>query len=118
MSPSTPSASAVAVSTSYSAWRSSPFTSTFSVRGNVTPYVVEQNSWISSAVPGSWPRNWLHGTPSTVKPRSAYFFWRFSSPVYCGVSPHFDATFTSKTAVSLYCDRSAGEPSSAWMETS
>jgi hypothetical protein len=44
--------------------------------GKVTPYVVEQNCWISSAVPGSWPRNWLLGKPMTEKPRSPYCFCR------------------------------------------
>src|SRR5690606_27291940 len=37
MSPVWPSASGVSTSCSYSGWRPSPFTSTFSVRGNVTP---------------------------------------------------------------------------------
>jgi hypothetical protein len=45
-------------------------TSTFSYSGNDTPYVDEQKVAISSAVPGSWPRNWLQGKPSTEKPRS------------------------------------------------
>jgi len=36
--------------------------------------VAEQNSPISSALPGSCPANWLQGTPSTVKPRSAKRF--------------------------------------------
>ena len=31
----------------------------------------EQSSAISSWVPGSWPPNWLHGNPRTVKPASA-----------------------------------------------
>src|SRR4051794_819001 len=29
----------------------------------------EQNVWISSALPGSCPANWLHGKPTTEKPR-------------------------------------------------
>ncbi|GAA3099086.1 hypothetical protein GCM10020001_014530 [Nonomuraea salmonea] len=33
--------------------------------------MAEQNCWISSAVPGSWPANWLQGMPTTVKPRGA-----------------------------------------------
>ena len=46
-------------------------TSTFAKTGNVTLYSVEQKSWISASVPGSWSPNWLHGRPITVKPRSA-----------------------------------------------
>ena len=76
-------------------------TSIFSSSGKLTPYVVEQKVWISSAVPGSWPANWLQGTPSTVNPRSAYSFCSLSRPAYCGVSPHWEATFTSRTAEPL-----------------
>ena len=49
--------------------------------------------------PGSCSRNWLHGTPMTVKPWSAYCSWIFSSPSYCGVSPHFDATLTTRATL-------------------
>src|SRR3954449_2756266 len=51
---------------------------------------------MSSAVPGSWPPNWLHGTPTTVNPRSAYSSCSFSSPAYCGVRPHLLATLTTR----------------------
>jgi hypothetical protein len=43
-------------------------TSTFSNSGKLTPYVVKQNAWISSAVPGSWSANWFHGNPTTENP--------------------------------------------------
>src|SRR5271165_956369 len=66
--------------------------------GKLTPYVVEQNSAISSALPGSCPPNWLHGKPTTDRPRAANCSCSCSSAVYCGVSPHLDATFTTSTA--------------------
>src|SRR4051794_40321327 len=44
--------------------------------------------------------NWLHGTPTTVSPRSPYSCASFSSAAYCGVSPHFEATLTTSTAPS------------------
>ena len=80
------------------ACRPGPFTSIFSNMGKVTPYDVEQNSAISSAVPGSCPPNWLHGKPTTVSPREANCSCSFSRAVYCGVSPHCDATFTTSSA--------------------
>jgi hypothetical protein len=43
-------------------------TSVFSYSGNVTPYVIEQNCWISSAVPGSCSPNWFDGKPTTENP--------------------------------------------------
>src|ERR1700761_2595200 len=42
--------------------------------------------------------NWLHGTPTTVRPLSAYSSASFSSALYCGVSPHLEATFTTSVA--------------------
>src|SRR6266566_547734 len=80
------------------ACRPGPFTSIFSNMGKVTPYDVEQNSAISSAVPGSCPPNWLHGKPTTEKPREANCSCSFSRAVYCGVSPHLEATFTTSSA--------------------
>src|SRR5690242_15140599 len=53
---------------------------------------------MSSADPGSWPPNWLHGTPITVNPREPYFCCSSSSAVYWGVSPHRDATLTTRAA--------------------
>src|SRR5436190_19023980 len=79
------------------ACRPGPFTSIFSNIGKVTPYEVEQNSAISSAVPGSCPPNWLHGKPTTVSPREANCSCSFSRAVYCGVSPHCEATFTTSS---------------------
>src|SRR5580658_5498193 len=79
--------------------RSDPFTSIFSNIGKVTPYVAEQNSAIWSAVPGSCPPNWLHGNPTTAKPREPNCSCSFSSAVYCGVSPHLDATFTTSSVL-------------------
>ena len=54
---------------------------------------------ISSAEPGSWAPNWLQGTPTTLKPLPSNRFWISSRPVYWGVSPHCEATFTSRTAL-------------------
>src|SRR3974390_990560 len=80
------------------ACRPGPFTSIFSNIGKVTPYVAEQNSAISSAVPGSCPPTWLHGKPTTDRPREANCSCSFSRAVYCGVRPHLDATFTISSA--------------------
>ena len=44
-------------------------TTIFSKMGKLMPYVVAQNNRISWASPGSWPPNWLHGTPITENPR-------------------------------------------------
>ena len=80
----------------------------------MTPYVVEQKVWISSAVPGSWPPNWLHGKPRTVKPFSPYVACSRSSPSYCGVRPHLDATLTISATWPSWSWRSASPPSSAF----
>src|SRR4051812_14573146 len=53
---------------------------------------------MSCSVPGSWPANWLHGTPITVKPRSASSRCRVSRPAYCGVNPQRLATLTISAA--------------------
>ena len=85
------------VSSPYSGCWSLPRTSPFDISGNVTPNVVEQNSAISSSFPGSWPMNWLQGMPRTTRPSSAYVPYSFSRPAYCGVKPHLEATFTTRT---------------------
>src|SRR5437588_5447523 len=46
-----------------------------------------------------------------TKPRSAYFLYTASNPVYCGVNPHLLATFTIMTTLPLYCDRWVSLPS-------
>src|SRR5437588_7561635 len=51
ISPVCPSASGVVTRRVYNGCRPPPFTSTFSVMGNETPYVFEQNVAICSAVP-------------------------------------------------------------------
>src|SRR5437868_11311499 len=43
--------------------------------------------------------NWLHGTPSTVKPRPDSSSYSFSSPSYCGVRPHRLATLTTRVGL-------------------
>ena len=56
--------------------------------------------------------NWLHGRPTTVKPRSAYFSWSCSRPAYCGVRPHLLATLTSRAGLPpVSSPRVAGVPS-------
>src|SRR4051795_1939890 len=54
---------------------------------------------MSSALPGSWPMNWLHGKPTTVNPRGPYSSCSASSCVYCGVSPHLLATLTTSAGL-------------------
>jgi hypothetical protein len=68
---------------------------------NFTPYFVRQNSLICSFEPGSCAPNSFAGKPTTRRPLSAYFSWSFSSPSYCGVSPHSDATFTMSITLPL-----------------
>src|SRR4051812_43031787 len=56
--------------------------------------------------------NWLHGTPMTVNPRSAYSSCNLSSPAYCGVSPHRLATLTTRAGrPPLRAPRVVGTPS-------
>src|SRR3954454_10239210 len=43
--------------------------------------------------------NWLHGTPTTVNPRGPYSSCSASSWLYCGVSPHRLATFTTQAGL-------------------
>ena len=54
---------------------------------------------MSASLPGSCPANWLQGKPSTAKPRGPYSACSAWSASYCGVSPHFDATFTTSSAL-------------------
>src|SRR5580693_828927 len=90
--------------------RADPFTSIFSNIGKVIPYVAEQNVAISSAVPGSCPPNWLHGKPTTANPRSANCSCKASRPAYCGVSPHLEATFTTRSVLPSSSPRDDGWP--------
>src|SRR5438552_14184668 len=50
--------------------------------------------------------------PSTVKPRSLNCSCSFSSPVYCGVSPQKDATFTMSVTLPFCSPSVPGLPSS------
>jgi hypothetical protein len=69
---------------------------------------MEQNSAISSAVPGSWPLNWLDGTPMTVNPAvGVALLEAFQGGVLRG-EPQREATLTSSTALPRYWTRSAG----------
>src|SRR5690606_24736628 len=74
--------------------------------------VALQNVAISSGEPGSCAPNWLQGKPRTAKPRSAYFSCSASRPLYCGVRPHFEATFTSNSALPSWAARLEGSPDS------
>ncbi len=38
--------------------------------------------------------NWFDGTPRTIEALLLVIVMSFTSPSYCGVSPHFEATFT------------------------
>ncbi|KOU88681.1 hypothetical protein ADK93_12145 [Streptomyces sp. XY58] len=108
MSPASPSASGVFTSSWYRGCRFSPLTSDFSSIGKVTPKPAAQKVWMSSALPGSCPPNWLQGTPMTVKPFASYANCRRASPEYCGVSPHCDAVFTRRIALPLCAARLVG----------
>ncbi len=50
----------------------------------------------------------MHGNPTTVKPRSPYARCSCSSCSYCGVSPHFEATLTTRTTLSPRSDERRG----------
>ncbi|MOA42325.1 hypothetical protein D3C78_1643650 [compost metagenome] len=73
-----------------------------------------QNARMSASLPGSCPANWLHGRPSTLKPRSRYCWYRCSSPAYWGVRPHFEATLTTSTTLPLNGASGRSSPSSAF----
>src|SRR3954469_13494365 len=74
---------------------------------------------MSLSVPGSWPRNLLHGTPTIARPSFANFSCSSSSGLYCGVLPHLLATFTSSTTLPLYFSaRFTLSPSSVFISTS
>src|SRR3712207_4385310 len=63
--------------------------------------------------------NWLHGTPTTVKPRSRYSSCSASSAVYCGVSPQRLATLTTSAGAPPVSARSVvGSPCSVVTGTS
>src|SRR4051812_44129266 len=66
---------------------------------------------MSASLPGSWLKNWLAGKPSTCRPCPLYFVYTASSCLYCGVRPHLLATFTIRTTLPLYFDRSTVLPS-------
>src|SRR5271170_2467187 len=52
---------------------------------------------IAEASPGSWPPKSFDGTPSTTSPRGLKRSCSALRSAYCGVKPHSDAVFTSKT---------------------
>src|SRR5260370_42016029 len=83
----------------------------FGVKGKSTLKGVSQNVLVSDSVPGSWLPKSLHGTPSTTSPSSRLAFQRDSSPEYCGVSPHWLATFTTRTTLPLYFESGRALPS-------
>src|SRR5204863_4400970 len=99
------------VSASYSGWRSGPLTCNLSNIGKLTSYLLEQNSLISSFVPGSCEPKSLQGKPSTLKPLSLYSRWSASRALYCGVSPHLEATFTTKSTLPSYDFKEVDLPS-------
>src|SRR5207253_10468686 len=70
-----------------------------------------QNFFISSLLPGSCARKLLAGKPRMANPLSLYCSYSFSRPAYCGVYPHWLATFTINTTLPLYADSGAGAPS-------
>src|ERR1051325_9810916 len=85
----------------YNGCRFGPLTSSLSNSGKLTLYLDEQNCLISALLPGSWPANWLQGKPNTLKPLALYFSCSASRAAYCGVRPHFEATFTINRTLPL-----------------
>lgn len=81
----------------YSGSASAPLTSILANSGKVMSYCVVQKSRISASLPGSWRPNWSQGKPSTVRPSSRRARYSSSRPEYCGVKPHFEATFTTSS---------------------
>ncbi len=81
------------------------------VIGKSTAKRVSQKVLISDSVPGSWAPKSLDGTPRTTRPLSLYLDHSASSPSYCGVSPHWDAVFTTSTGCPLKLESGSGAPS-------
>src|SRR5258708_18703500 len=73
---------------------------------------------MSSAVPGSWPPNWLQGTPRIENPSPLKRSCSSSRPAYCGVKPQREATLTTSVALPLNSERSSWLPSRAAILTS
>src|SRR5206468_4787191 len=85
----------------YRGWALTPMTCSFAVNGKSTLKRVSQKVLISVSVPGSCDPKSLHGTPSTTRLSSRFALHSASSPEYCGVSPHWLATFTTSSALPL-----------------
>src|SRR5579875_976765 len=90
-----------AVRRAYRGCFSGPVTVILEKRGKLTGYSVEQKVAISWSVPGSWLAKSFAGKPRTSKPRSLKRLYRVSSPVYWGVKPHLEATFTNSRTLPL-----------------
>src|SRR6185437_5583925 len=95
----------------YSGSACSPLTSILANIGKVTSYWVLQKFLISVSSPGSWWPNWSHGKPSTTRPRSRWSCHRVSSPWYCGVKPHLEATLTISNVLPRHSASGRGLPS-------
>ncbi|MNT45326.1 hypothetical protein D3C72_1819050 [compost metagenome] len=108
--PSTPRFSVV--SQRYSGCASSPLTSILANIGKLTLKRDSQNWPICCASPGSCLPNWLHGKPSTTRPRSRYSSYSFCRPAYCGVKPHSLAVLTTSSTLPWNCDSGTGCPDS------
>ncbi len=98
------------VNSLYSGCLSSPATLILLNMGNFTPKFVVQKAWISSFVPGSWLLKLFAGNPATTSPCPRNRSYKFSRPSYCGVSPHFEATFTSSRTLPLNSASEASSP--------
>lgn len=83
----------------YSACLAAPFTGIFENIGNFTPNFVVQKPSICASSPGSCAPKSFDGNPATTSPFAESSSCSFSSPSYCGVKPHSDATFTTSTTL-------------------
>src|SRR6185369_7007287 len=66
---------------------------------------------MSASVPGSWSAKLLAGNARIVNPSARLAVYRACSASYCGVNPHFEATFTTSTTSSAYSASVPTDPS-------
>src|ERR1035441_5238107 len=98
------------ISALYSGSVAGPVTVIFENIGNSTPNVALQNVAISSFDPGSCAPKSFAGKPSTTNPWSLNRAYNCSSPSYCFVNPHLDATFTTSSTLPRYAANETTAP--------